>query len=107
MTSPVFVLRQGSQTVAACGYWTWPQRTAQIGVLTAPGWRGRGLARAVGSAAVAHALGAGLLPQWRARVEQSQRVARALGFRELGAQFSCELGLPTESSPTEPQRSQL
>jgi hypothetical protein len=33
----------------------------------------------------------GLLPQWRARPEPSRRVARALGFRELGAQLSIRL----------------
>ncbi|NUS16469.1 MAG: GCN5-related N-acetyltransferase, partial [Streptomyces sp.] len=42
------------------------------------------------SAAVAHALAAGLLPQWRARRVAPRRVATALGFRELGAQFSVE-----------------
>ncbi|MFF1837374.1 GNAT family N-acetyltransferase [Streptomyces sp. NPDC058231] len=46
-------------------------------------WRGRGLARITGSATVARALAAGLLPQWRARVPSSRRVALALGFREL------------------------
>ncbi|MER7737151.1 hypothetical protein ABTX34_02235 [Streptomyces sp. NPDC096538] len=40
----------------------------------------------VGAAAVAHALAAGLLPQWRARAFASRRVAAALGFEELGAQ---------------------
>jgi hypothetical protein len=45
-------------------------------------------------AVVTHALDAGLLPQWRARPEASRRVARALGFRELGSQLSIRL-LPT------------
>ncbi|MFD6391459.1 GNAT family N-acetyltransferase [Nocardia sp. NPDC055029] len=53
--------------------------------------RGQGLARATASAAVAHASAAGLLPQWRARVPQSRAVARALGFRELGAQLCVRL----------------
>ncbi|MFD3663840.1 hypothetical protein ACFWVF_25200 [Streptomyces sp. NPDC058659] len=43
------------------------------------------------SAAVAHAIAAGLLPQWRARPHSSRRVAAALGFEELGAQLSVEL----------------
>ncbi|HEY3978014.1 MAG TPA: hypothetical protein VGM79_12135 [Streptosporangiaceae bacterium] len=38
--------------------------------------------------AVAHALGRGLLPQWRAVPPASRRVAAALGFRELGWQAS-------------------
>ncbi len=63
-----------------------------MSVLTAADARGRGLARAVAAAAVADALGNGLLPQWRARPEASLRVARALGFRELGTQLSVRLG---------------
>jgi hypothetical protein len=53
--------------------------------------RGRGLARTVGAAAVAHALDAGLLVQWRARAAASRRVAAVLGFRELGTQLSVEM----------------
>ncbi len=91
ITSPAFVIRIQDEVVAAAGYRTWPSRTAHMSVLTAPRNRGRGLARLTGSAAVAHALEAGLLPQWRARTRQSQRVASALGFRELGAQLSARL----------------
>ncbi|MFI9536688.1 GNAT family N-acetyltransferase [Nocardia fusca] len=88
ITSPAFAVRIHDEVVAAAGYRMWPSRTAHMSVLTAPGNRGRGLARLTGSAAVAHALEAGLLPQWRARAPRSQRVALALGFRELGAQLS-------------------
>ncbi|MGP3966622.1 GNAT family N-acetyltransferase [Streptomyces sp. 6N223] len=91
ITSPAFVVREGGQVAAAAGYELWPGRVAQVSVLTGPEWRGRGLARLTGSAAVAHALAAGLLPQWRARVPASRRVAAALGFRELGAQLSIRL----------------
>jgi RimJ/RimL family protein N-acetyltransferase len=91
ITSPVFVVREHGQVVAAAGYRVWPGRTAHIGVLTAPGARGRGLARVTGSATVAHALAAGLLPQWRARPAASRRVAAVLGFEELGSQLSVEL----------------
>lgn len=92
ITSPVFVIRIQDEVVAAAGFRTWPGRTAHMSVLTAPEVRGRGLARLTGSAAVAHALEVGLLPQWRARAPQSKRVAFALGFREFGAQHSVELG---------------
>lgn len=92
ITSPVFVVREHGQVVAAAGYRAWPGRTAHIGVLTAPQARGRGLARVTGSAAVARALAAGLLPQWRARPPASRRVAAALGFEELGSQLSLEIG---------------
>jgi RimJ/RimL family protein N-acetyltransferase len=91
ITSPAFVVRARGRIVAAAGYRTWPCGTAHVGVLTAPQERGRGLARVTGSAAVAHALDAGLLPQWRARLPASRRVADALGFVELGRQLSVEL----------------
>jgi RimJ/RimL family protein N-acetyltransferase len=60
-------------------------------VLTATAARDRGLARAAASAAVAHAIKEDRLPQWRARPLASRRVARALGFRELGLQVSIRL----------------
>lgn len=91
--SPVFVVRDGPEVVAAAGYRRWPVSTAHLCVLTAPQQRGRGLARRVASEAVAHALDAGLLPQWRARPEASRRVAAALGFREIGGQLSVWLRL--------------
>jgi GNAT superfamily N-acetyltransferase len=95
ITSSVFVVRTGRKVAAAAGYRAWPGNTAHVSVLTAPAERGRGLARAVATAAVTDALRAGLLPQWRARPEASRRVARALGFRELGSQLSVQL-LPAE-----------
>jgi hypothetical protein len=101
ITSPAFVVREGTDVVAAAGYRAWPAATAHVCVLTDPHWRGRRLARQTASAAVAHALAAGLLPQWRARPPASRQVARALGFRELGSQLSVRLdpdGL-TETTP--------
>ncbi|PJE96729.1 GNAT family N-acetyltransferase [Streptomyces carminius] len=91
ISSPAFVVLDGAEAVAAAGYQAWPRGTAHLSVLTAPGCRGRGLAKTVASAAVAHALDAGLMPQWRARPEPSRRIARALGFREVGAQLSVRL----------------
>ena len=86
ITTPAFAIRAGDQVVAAAGYRDWPGGTAHLSVLTAPAARGRGLARAAASAAVAHAIAEGKRPQWRARPPASRRVARALGFRELGFQ---------------------
>jgi RimJ/RimL family protein N-acetyltransferase len=91
ITTPAFAVRERGQVVAAAGYRDWPRRTAHLSVLTATAARGRGLARAAASAAVAHAIEEGRLPQWRARPPASQRVARALGFRELGFQVSIRL----------------
>ena len=97
ITTPVFAVREHGQVVAAAGYRDWPCGTAHLSVLTAPAARGRGLARAAASAAVAHAIGEGQLPQWRARPLASQRVARALGFRDLGFQVSIRLAAAVTS----------
>lgn len=91
ITSPLFVIRHEGAVIAASGYRHWPTSVAHMSVLTAPAYRGKGLARTVASSAVAHALSSGLMPQWRARPEPSRRVARALGFRELGEQISVRL----------------
>jgi len=91
ITTPAFAVREHGQVVAAAGYRDWPCGTAHLSVLTACAARGRGLARAAASAAVAHAIAEGRLPQWRARPLDSRHVARALGFRELGFQVSIRL----------------
>jgi hypothetical protein len=91
ITSAAFVLREGSEVVAAAGYSRWPASVAHLGVLCGDRYRGRGLAGVVAAAAVADALGEGLLPQWRARPPASRRVARRLGFWELGTQLSLRL----------------
>jgi GNAT superfamily N-acetyltransferase len=91
ITTPAFAVREHGQVVAAAGYRNWPCGTAHLSVLTASAARGRGLARAAASAAVTHAIEESRLPQWRARPQASRRVARALGFRELGFQVSIRL----------------
>ncbi|MFI6731316.1 GNAT family N-acetyltransferase [Nonomuraea sp. NPDC050451] len=91
IASAACAVREGGDVVAAAGFRPWLDTAAHVSVLTAPRCRGRGLARLAASAAVADALAIGLLPQWRARPEQSRRVARALGFREHGAQISIRL----------------
>jgi GNAT superfamily N-acetyltransferase len=91
ITTPAFAVREHGQVMAAAGYHDWPCGTAHLCVLTAAEARGRGLARVAASAAVAHAISEGKLPQWRARPDASRRVARGLGFRELGSQVSIRL----------------
>ena len=89
--SPAFAVWEDDRVSAAAGYRDWPCRTAHLSALTGPWARDRGLARVAASAAVAHALAGGLLPQWRARSGASRHVAPTLGFRELGAQASLRL----------------
>jgi GNAT superfamily N-acetyltransferase len=91
ITSDAFVVRHDGRIVAAAGHVRWLDTAAHLCVLAAPDHRGRGHARAVAAAATADAPAQGLLPQWRARPEPSRRVARALGFRELGTQLSVRL----------------
>jgi len=91
ITSDAFVVRYGTQVVAAAGYRRWPGLVAHVCLLTAPTHRGRGLARVVACAAVTDGLMNHLLPQWRARRDPSRRVARALGFRQLGVQLSIRI----------------
>jgi L-amino acid N-acyltransferase YncA len=93
MTSPVSVIRAGGRVVAAAGYEVWGGELAQVGVLTDPRYRGRGLGTAVASAAVARAVGAGLVAQWRARpaIVGSRRIARTLGFVDVGWQLMMRL----------------
>lgn len=92
ITSPAFVIHEHGEITAAAGYRDWPGQVAHLSVLTAGHARGRGLASATASAAVSHAIGENKLPQWRARPETSRRIARRLGFRELGSQVSIRLG---------------
>jgi hypothetical protein len=92
ITSPAFVIREHAEITAVAGYRDWPGQVAHLSVLTARHTRGRGLACATASAAVSLALGENKLPQWRARPEASRRIARRLGFRELGSQVSIRLG---------------
>jgi L-amino acid N-acyltransferase YncA len=87
----------GCPSPRSAGYRNWPCAIAHLSVLTASASRGRGLARAAASAAVAHAIEEGKLPQWRARAQASRRVARALGFRELGSQASIRLAAAVTS----------
>ena len=91
ITSPAFAIREHGQIVAVAGYRDWPGQLAHLSVLTAAPARGRGLAGIAATAAVTQALRKDRLPQWRARPEASRRVARALGFRELGSQASIRL----------------
>jgi hypothetical protein len=89
VTSDVSVIRdENGNVVAACGYQTWPESIAHLGVLTRADQRALGLGRAVASDAITRADSAGLLPQWRARPAASRALATAIGLEEFGAQLS-------------------
>lgn len=91
ITSAAFAIREDGRIVAAAGYRDWPGHVAHLSVLTAVPARGQGLGCLAASAAVAAAVGEGKLPQWRARLVGSRRIARSLGFRELGSQVSLRI----------------
>ena len=99
ITSPAFAVVRSGRVLSAAGYRRWPNGFAHLCVLTAAGARGRGLARLAGAAAARHALAAGLVPQWRARLESSRAVARALGFTDLGFQVSLRVSHDEGDSP--------
>ena len=98
VTSPVFAAAgDGGTIVAGAGYRLWPHGIAHLSVLTDPRQRRAGHGSTAAAAAIAHAVEAGLLPQWRARHRASQRLARSIGLELLGAQVSFDL-------PSEPAR---
>lgn len=75
------------------GYVVWGGVIAHISVITHPGWRGRGLARRAVSRAAAHALEAGLIPQYRTLESNlpSMRVGAALGFVHYATSMAIRL----------------
>ncbi|NKY38293.1 GNAT family N-acetyltransferase [Cellulomonas septica] len=81
------------QPETAAGYEVWGGALAHLGVAVAAGARRRGLGSAVASVAATHALDAGLVPQWRCRVDNvaSRRAAAGLGFVHAGDQVAIDL----------------
>jgi GNAT superfamily N-acetyltransferase len=90
----VLVLCRGEDVLGAAGHLIWPAETGHIGVLVAPSARGAGVGTRLGAAATREALDRGLTPQWRAAGwnDASRRIARRIGYREMGRQFSFQLG---------------
>ncbi|WP_434993400.1 GNAT family N-acetyltransferase [Arthrobacter sp. Ld5] len=94
-----FVLVDGDDSDAAtplagAGYDIWQGILAHVAVITPPGERRKGYAGRVAAVAVEEAMAAGLVPQWRARTDNtaSQRTARRAGFAYAGTQTSVLLG---------------
>lgn len=79
--------------LAGAGYDLWEGILAHMAVLTPPDERGRGYAQRITAVAVEEAMAAGLVPQWRARSDNtaSQRTARRAGFAYAGTQTSVAL----------------
>ncbi len=90
---PCFVLVEDDRPVAAAGWVEWAGLLARVGVLADPVHRGRGRGTLVAAAATNDALASGLVPQWRSAVgnDASRRLARRLGYVELGSQSTVVL----------------
>ncbi|MHA7239945.1 GNAT family N-acetyltransferase [Arthrobacter sp. TMS1-12-1] len=80
--------------LAGAGYDIWQGILAHVAAITPPEERRRGYAGRVAAVAVEDAMAAGLVPQWRARTDNtaSQRTARRAGFVFAGTQTSVLLG---------------
>lgn|GEM_PF-1232438 len=80
------VVDPANQLLALAGYEAWNDSIAHISIVTDPRQRGRGLGRAAVALAAQHALGAGLLPQYRTLSQNtpSMNIAKRLGFIEYG-----------------------
>ena len=91
----VFVtLDDRDQPTAGAGYDEWQGFLGPVGVLTPPEHRRSGRGTTAAALALNDALDAGLVPQWRCRVENvaARRMARRLGFVEVGGQTTVVLG---------------
>lgn len=89
----VLVLWDGDQIVGAAGHLEWPANVAHLGVVIAPHARQAGFGRQLAASATQRALDQRLFPQWRAAVWNiaSRRIARRVGYVEVGRQFSFRL----------------
>jgi RimJ/RimL family protein N-acetyltransferase len=74
----------------------WGARLRHVGILTHPGYRGRGYGKAVVSAMTAHGLAAGGVLQYRTLQANlpSVGIARALGFQRFAQTLAVRLTPP-------------
>jgi GNAT superfamily N-acetyltransferase len=74
---------RGARLAALASYERWGDRIAHIGIVTHPGYRGQGLARAAVSALTKVALSRNLVGQYRTLVsnKSSMAIAQRLGFQ--------------------------
>lgn len=76
--------------LSGAGFDIWEGILAHISVLTPPEERRKGYAQRIAAVTVEEAMAGGLVPQWRARTDNtaSQRTARRAGFAFAGTQTS-------------------
>jgi RimJ/RimL family protein N-acetyltransferase len=83
----VFGVFEQERLVSAASMYPWDNAAiADLGVLTLPGWRGKGYARALVRSISRHALGRAHQPQYRCQLDNSAStaLARAAGFSLFG-----------------------
>jgi hypothetical protein len=100
MSRALVTLNELDQPTAGAGYAEWQQIIAHLGVLTPPAYRRRGYGLLAAAVATNEALDLGLVPQWRARIENtaSRRTAARLGFVEVGSQTTVVLSAAPDES---------
>lgn len=93
LSRAVVTLDDRAAPLAGAGYAEWQGILGHLGVLTPPEHRRAGHGTTAASLALNDALDAGLVPQWRTRVDNvaSRRLARRLGLVEVGSQTAVAL----------------
>jgi len=88
-----FGLFDGPKLVAASGYLNMGGLLAYIGVITHPGYRGKGYAKSVVTASMTHAMEKGLLPMWRTLEahDTAVQLAGAMGFQKYASTLDVQL----------------
>jgi GNAT superfamily N-acetyltransferase len=93
---PVFGCFAGDRLVAAGMLERWGDRLLHVGIVTHPGYRGRGYGKAVVSAMSAHGLATGGVMQYRTLQANlpSVGIAHALGFQRFAQTLAVRLNPP-------------
>lgn len=88
LTTQFVLISEADEPLAGAGFDIWGDIIAHQGVLTAQAVRRQGLGTTIAALATNAALDDGLVPQWRSRTDNlaSRKLARRLGYREVGTQ---------------------
>jgi len=97
---PVFGCFDGEVLAAAGMLERWGDRLLQVGIVTHPGYRGRGYGKAVVSAMTAHGLATGGVLQYRTLQANlpSVGIAQRLGFQRFAQTLAVRLNPPASSN---------